>query len=290
MKYSNKDSDDILMNTSKLSLPIKSLKNFFIALTIVSICLWGIWETFKSMVLTSPESDNPTTWETNQYYEDAIESLSTDLERYPSHVETIILRGSAYCGLKQFHDCLHDYDIALHLAPSDFRLYRFRGRAFAEIGKLPEAGNDFSVWIKENPSDSNGYFERAEVYLKQGRWEEAAADLSVIVELGGNTKVLSGLEGVREALKLEHDGKLSQALEFYRKLKQRSGAYKSYPIIMIRMASLLTRMNQKDLALEILEEIHEINPWDQQVKKLREILLHPRGLPTIDNKELPISG
>ncbi len=214
------------------------------ALLFVCVCLWGIWQGFKATVLAVPSSPAASLSNT-QYHEEAIVSLSKDLERYPSHVETYILRGFSFCALKRFDACLRDYDMALQLAPSEVRIYQFRGRAFVSMGKWAEAIREFTLLVNANSSDPSGYFERVELYLKQGKWVEASADLLYLNRLGVDSKVLAGLEAVRDALQLEHEGKLLDALGIYRKLDKRRGIHKSTELVRARMASLTSRINHE---------------------------------------------
>lgn len=78
-------------------------------------------------------------------YQEAIDALTTAIERSPDNYRAYDRRGSAYKSLKLYDRALSDYNRALELNPQFENAYRNRGHVFRHTNLLRSAIADFET-------------------------------------------------------------------------------------------------------------------------------------------------
>src|SRR5262245_41316613 len=116
-------------------------------------------------------------------YEDAKTRAELTLALQPANVEALVLKGSAYAGLKSFDKALAEYEAAIRADPSAGLGYSALGVFQMSRGNIAQAEADFKKALSLSPKDVSVQISLANLYWSTNRRPEAEKAIRSALEV-----------------------------------------------------------------------------------------------------------
>lgn len=130
--------------------------------------------------------------QTQGRYQDAINSYTAHLAKYPKDSTALLNRGLAYQALQKNDLAIADFNKALEIKPLDDEIFFARGDLYSQMvirdpkKYLPLADADLTRIIKVSPLDLRAYYSRGRAYMYAFDYAKALPDLTKCIELEPN--------------------------------------------------------------------------------------------------------
>ena len=185
--------------------------------------------------------------------EKALEVLDRMIEIDSTQVNILYSRVSVLFLLDKNAEVLEECSRILALEPSSDIAYFLMGKAKNHLSDLDGAYDELTKSIELNPELPDTFLLRAEVSLHKGTGEAVLSDVEMVISLEGDEESATLLKG--QALELLSDK--AGAEECYRQVLEMNPFSEKSGLLLTRLLSSLERFTE---ALELLEEIIELNP------------------------------
>lgn len=124
-----------------------------------------------------------TSYKDSKKWDDAIETLKSEIKKSPFVGEYRIWFAEIYLGAEKFSEALAEIDFAEKILGQDNAVLRIKSYAQQKLGKHSEAVDTLTVYLSDNPKDYNALADRAESYFQQKLYVEAYKDLQKSYEI-----------------------------------------------------------------------------------------------------------
>lgn len=214
-------------------------------------------------------------------YQGAIDNFSKAIELDTKYVSAYLGRGLAYYNLGQDQKAIDNYSKAIELNPKDALVYCNRGNIYYRLGQYQKARDDYSKAIELNPKDALAYCNRGDTYYRLRQNQKAIDDYTRAIEI--NPKYVSAYLG--RGATYYYYGPQEKAIDDYNKAielnPKNAPAYLCRGLVYSALGSstlacgdfyeaglLYLNQNQKNKALECVDDMKKADPFSPLIKKL----------------------
>lgn len=116
----------------------------------------------------------------------AIKACTQALEMDPSHVQTLLNRGTLYSECMEYDKAIEDFNEVELIERNNPNLFNNRGWAYSQMGRFAEAIEDFTYGISLQES-ATLYFNRGNAFLALNESSKALSDYQKAREINTNS-------------------------------------------------------------------------------------------------------
>ncbi|MCA9406325.1 MAG: tetratricopeptide repeat protein [Candidatus Omnitrophica bacterium] len=123
-------------------------------------------------------------YDTQGFYDKAIESFTKAIEYDQKVPDYYTSRGLVYMKMERYPQAMDDFNKGIKLDPSNAALYSSQGLVFLQMEKYDDAVKDFDKSLSLDSKNVVAYVGRGVVYEKLGKKDESCANFEKACQLG----------------------------------------------------------------------------------------------------------
>jgi tetratricopeptide (TPR) repeat protein len=202
-------------------------------------------------------------------FDKALSDYTKAISMKPHFTEAYRNRGALYERNGEYDLAISDYTKAIESDPKYALAYSDRGDAHYAKEQYDLAIADYTKAIELNPRFAEAYNNRANVYYAKGQFEQATSDASKAIEI--NPEYSDAF--YNKALACEQMGRISDAIEAYRRFIQLAGVEEKSQVdaALEKLAKLedTSQILEENVFLENFERARRVNDYARLISLIK---------------------